>query len=86
MAVHIEVGLIGLALGFEEGTRHAGEGCGYLVRTGFDLDFEVEVFVDAAMILAGRRGFYVEAFDAGAVDEKFDVVGAGDAFDVFGGG
>ena len=82
MAIHVEVRLVGLALGFQKRAGEPGESGGDDVRAGFHWDFDVEVGIDAAMILAGRGRLNGEAFDARAVDEEFDIVGAGDAFDV----
>src|SRR5207248_1307589 len=60
MPIHIEVRLVGLALGFEQGRGLLRKCGGKHVRTGFHRDADVEVVIHQVMVGAGRGRLYGE--------------------------
>ena len=83
VAVHIEVRLIGLALGFQKGGRLLQEGRGEFMGTGFDGHANLQTGIHFAVIVGAGGRFHGEDFHALAVDAEFHLMRAGEAFHVF---
>ena len=82
MAIHIEVRLIWLTLGFEKIGGLLGERSSYHVRASVYSDANIQIFIDYMVVIALRRRLYGERLYALTVENQLNIVRADESFDV----